>query len=123
MAELDRYSKLLHEVEHLVKYARVKRTLLRSKAWVPQSKFDAVAAALPSANEAEKRLLGETIGGIVVSAVPKAASRSGAFPGFLISFSELKTLERILRKDGLDWRIAAYTTGDVPGADYWGIDD
>ena len=34
LAELARYSKLLHEVEHLAKYARVKHTLLRSKAWV-----------------------------------------------------------------------------------------
>ena len=32
MAELDRYSKLLHEVEHLVKYARVKHTLFRVRA-------------------------------------------------------------------------------------------
>jgi hypothetical protein len=80
MAELDRYSKLLHEVEHLVKYARVKHTLLLSKAWVPQSKFEAVVAALPSASETEKRLLGEALGKIVTSAVAESAPSSGNFP-------------------------------------------
>lgn len=123
MAELDRYSKLLHEVEHLVKYARVKHTLLRSKAWVPQSKFEAVVAALPSASETEKRLLGEALDTIVTSAVAKSARSSGEFPGLFISYPALRALERVLRKDGLDWRIAAYTRGDIPGADYWGIDD
>jgi hypothetical protein len=112
MAELDRYSKLLHEVEHLVNYARVKHTLLRSKAWVPQSTFEAVVAALPSASETEKRLLGEALGKIVASAVAKSARSSGEFPGLFISYLALRALERVLRKDSLDWRIAAYTRGD-----------
>ncbi len=118
MAELDCYSKLLHEVEHLVKYARVKHTLLRSKAWVW-----AVVAALPSASETEKRLLGEALGKIVTSAVAESAPSSGEFPGLFISYPALRALERVHQKDGLDWRIAAYTRGDIPGADYWGIDD
>ena len=80
MAELDRYSKLLHEVEHLVKYARVKHTLVRSKAWVPQSEFEAVVAALPSASETEKRLLGEALGEIVTSASPNRRGAPGNFP-------------------------------------------
>jgi hypothetical protein len=45
------------------------------------------------------------------------------FPDLFISYAALRALERVLRKDRLDWRIAAYTRGDIPGADYWGIDD
>jgi hypothetical protein len=100
----------------------VKHTLLRSKAWVPQSKFEAVVAALPSASENEKTL-GEALDTIATSAVAKSARSSGEFPGLFISYPALRALERVLRKDGLDWRIAAYTRGDIPGADYWSIDD
>jgi hypothetical protein len=35
----------------------------------------------------------------------------------------LRALERILRNGGVDWRFAAYIRGDIPDADYWGIDE
>jgi hypothetical protein len=113
MAELDRYSKLRHEVGHLVKYARVKHTLLCSKAWVwvPQSKFEAVVAALPSASETEKRLLGEALGKIVTSAVAKSARSSGEFPGLFISYPALRALERVLRRT-----VSIGASRPIPGA-------
>jgi hypothetical protein len=84
MPELDRYSQLIRKIEHLVKYARAKRALFRTKAWIPQSAVDAVVTALPAAGETEKRILGEAIGDIVTSPIPKSASRSGEFPGFFV---------------------------------------
>ena len=114
------YSKFCREVEHFIKYARVKRALFRSKAWIPKSVFDPLVSALPAANEIEKRLLGKVVGNLIASAIPKPDKRGAE--GFLISYKNLIELATILRKDGLDWRVGFYTTGSLPGGDYWGID-
>lgn len=122
MAELT-YSKFMTAVEDVIKYARVKRAWFRTRAWVSQPKLDALVAALPSISAIEKRLLGDAVQTIIASAVPKSARRSGEYPGFFVSYKGLKTLERAVRRDGLKWRIAFHTTGSIPGADYWGIDE
>ena len=114
------YSKFCHEVELFIKYARVKRQLFRSKAWIPKRVFDALIVAFPSANDTEKRLLGKVVDKLIAGAIPRPDNRGGA--GFLISYKYLTELEAILRKDGLDWRVGFYTTGSLPGGDYWGID-
>jgi hypothetical protein len=113
-------SKFCRGVELFVKYARVKRGLFRSKAWVPKRVFDALVVAFPSANEIEKRLLGKVVDKLIASAIPRPDR--GGTAGFLVSYKYLVELEAILRKDGLHWRVGFYTTGSLPGGDYWGID-
>jgi hypothetical protein len=120
MPDLVPSSKLCREVEYFVKYARVKRALFRSKAWVPKRVFDALVVAFPSANEIEKRLLGKVVDKLIASAIPRPDR--GGTAGFLVSYKYLIELEAILRKDGLHWRAGFYTTGSLPGGDYWGID-
>jgi hypothetical protein len=112
-------SKFCRAVERFVKYARVQRGLFRNKAWVPKRDFDALVVALPSADEIEKRLLGNVVDKLIASAIPRPSGRTA---GFLISYKYLFRLEAILRKDGLRWWVGFYTTGSLPGGDYWGVD-
>jgi hypothetical protein len=120
MPDLVSSSKFCREVELFVKYARVKRGWFRSKAWVSKRVFDGLVVAFPSANEIEKRLLGKVVDKLIASAIPRPDRRGAA--GFLISYKYLYKLEAVLRKDGLHWRVGYYTTGSLPGGDYWGID-
>jgi hypothetical protein len=123
MGELDD-TPFLREIERVIKYARTKRFWFHTKAWIPKSRLDALVAALPKRNEAEKRLLGEATDRLIETAVAKSADHSGSFPGFFISFAALKGLERAVRKEWPAWRIAAWTTGSDPRhGDYWGIVD
>jgi hypothetical protein len=123
MGELDS-TEFLRAIEKFLKYARTKRFWFHTRAWVSKSTFDALVATMPTRNEAEKRLLGEATDTIIASAVAKSASRSGSFPGFYISYKALRQLERAVRKEWPDWFIGKWTRGsNLPGADYWGIDD
>jgi hypothetical protein len=121
VAQFD-YTSFRDHLERFVKYARTKSTFWGGKCWTSKGMLEELQAAMPSMNATEKRLLGETIDKIVASAVPKTTRRDGGSPGFLISCKELVRLQRILRNEGLDWKIGHYTKGSG-GGDYWGIED
>lgn len=122
MGQLDD-TPFLRAVEGAIKYARVKRFWFHSKAWIPKARLDTLVGAVPKRNGAEERLLGEATDALIASAVPKAADHAGTFPGFFVSPAALRRIERAVRKEGWDWRIAAWTTSSNPRADHWGIVD
>jgi hypothetical protein len=122
MSQLDD-TPFLRSVERVIKYARVKRFWFHSKAWVPKASFDTLVDAMRKRNATETQLLGEATDALIASAVPKDADHSGSFPGFFVSPAALRRIERALRKDGLNWRVAAWTTSSNPRADHWGIVD